>query len=87
MITLNENTPTGNCFLKLEATSGDSVDKVNYFFGSGKDNHAFELNKSSGDLCTRKLIDREQQEKYELQIIANDGKFEASVSVNIGWLI
>lgn len=83
-ITINENTAAGHCFLKLEATSGDSVDKVNYFLGSGKDNHAFDLNKLTGDLCTRKLIDREQQDKYELQVIANDGKFETSVSVTIG---
>lgn len=70
--------------MKIEANSGDSVDKVNYFLGNGKDNHAFEINKMTGDLCTRKLIDREQQEKYELQAIANDGKYESSVSIIIG---
>ncbi|KAI2804340.1 hypothetical protein BLOT_003322, partial [Blomia tropicalis] len=80
---INENTASGNCFLKVEANSGDSVDKVHYFLGSGKDNHAFELNKMTGDLCTRTLIDREQQDKYELQVMANDGKFETTVSVNI----
>lgn len=30
------------------------------------------------------MIDREQQDKYDLQIIANDGKFETAVSVSIG---
>ena len=83
-ITINENTQAGHCFLKVEATSGDSVDKVNYFLGNGKDNHAFELNKLTGDLCTRKLVDREQQDKYELQVLANDGKFETAISVSIG---
>lgn len=83
---INENTASGNCFLKVEANSGDSVDKVHYFLGSGKDNHAFELNKMTGDLCTRTLIDREQQDKYELQVMANDGKFETTVSVNIGMI-
>lgn len=68
----------------MEATSGDSVDRVQYFLGNGKDNHAFELNKKTGDLCTGKMIDREQQDKYDLQIIANDGKFETAVSVSIG---
>lgn len=83
-MTINENTPAGHCFLKLEANSGDSIDQVNYFLGNGKETQMFEINKSTGDLCTRKLLDREQQEKYDLMVIANDGKFESSASVDIG---
>nr|XP_046916120.1 protocadherin Fat 4-like isoform X2 [Dermatophagoides farinae] len=84
-VTINENKPAGHCFLKIEADSRDSVDTVSYFLGSssGRDSQSFELNKSTGDLCTRKILDREQQDRYEFFVVANDGKFETTVPVSI----
>lgn len=84
-MSINENTPTGHCFLKIEANPRDSVDKISYSIGgNNKDGHLFQINKSTGDLCTRKILDREQQDRYEFFVVANDGKFETSVPVSIG---
>nr|XP_027203228.1 protocadherin Fat 4-like [Dermatophagoides pteronyssinus] len=83
-VTINENKPAGYCFLKIEANSGDSVDNVSYFLSNGnRDSQSFQINKSTGDLCTRKLLDREQQDRYEFFVIANDGKFETTVPISI----
>ncbi|OTF81020.1 protocadherin Fat 4-like protein, partial [Euroglyphus maynei] len=82
-VTINENKPAGHCFLKIDANSGDSVDTVSYYLGGGRDSQSFQINKSTGDLCTRKILDREHQDRYEFFVIANDEKFETTVPVSI----
>lgn len=73
----------GNCFMKLEASSGDSVDKVQYYLGDEKDAEYFDINQESGDLCTKRVIDREEQDKFVFQVFANDGSYETQVPVTI----
>jgi protocadherin Fat 4 len=37
----------------------------------------------SGEICTKKVLDRESKTKYEFTILATDGKFEAFVPVSV----
>ncbi|RWS30694.1 protocadherin Fat 4-like protein, partial [Leptotrombidium deliense] len=79
--TIMENTAAGQCFLKVEAKSGDSVDRITYLLSQNKDHQAFAINQHTGDICTKKLLDREVRDKYEFVVIATDGKFEAFAPV------
>ncbi|XP_054156169.1 protocadherin Fat 4-like isoform X2 [Oppia nitens] len=82
--TLPENLPAGHCFLTVEANSRDTVDSVSYLLSNTKDN-VFAVNKATGEICTKKVLDREVKDKYEFSVVATDGKFEvlAPVSVEI----
>lgn len=79
-----ENLPVSHCFLSVEAKSRDSVDRVSYLLSNNKDNHVFDVNKQTGEICTKKILDREVRDKYEFSVIATDGKFEALVPVSVG---
>jgi len=57
---------------------------VTYLLSNNKDNHVFEVNKVTGEICTKKLLDRESKDKYEFAVIATDGKFEVLVPVSVG---
>lgn len=81
--TLHENLPTGHCFLTVEAKSRDSVDSVSYLLSNSKDHNVFAVNKVSGEICTKKVLDRESKTKYEFTILATDGKFEVFVPVSV----
>ncbi|RWS16902.1 protocadherin Fat 4-like protein, partial [Dinothrombium tinctorium] len=79
--TIAENTAVGHCFMKVEAKSGDSVDRITYLLSNNKDHQAFVVNQHTGDVCTKKMLDREKRDKYEFVVIATDGKFEAFAPV------
>ena len=81
--TLPENLPIGHCFLTVEAKSRDSVDSVSYLLSNSKDHNVFAVNKMNGQICTKKVLDRESKSKYEFSVLATDGKFEALVSVAV----
>ncbi|XP_053211715.1 protocadherin Fat 4-like isoform X1 [Panonychus citri] len=78
---LPENLPSGHCFIKIEAVSGDAVDSIKYSLSEAKDSGAFGINAVSGDICTKKVLDRETQDKYEFTVVASDGKYESFVPV------
>jgi hypothetical protein len=84
---IHENLATGHCFLTVEAKSRDSVDSVSYLLSNNKDDNVFEVNKMSGEICTKKPLDRESKDKYEFAVIATDGKFEVLVPVSVGLYI
>ena len=81
-----ENLPAGHCFLHVEAKSRDSFDRISYLLSNNKDHNAFEINKQTGEICTKSILDREKRDKYEFTVIASDGKFEDFVPVTIGML-
>lgn len=68
--------------LQISATSGDSVDHLNYKI-LNKD-IPFTINAKTGDICTAKVLDRELKDSYEFAVSAEDGKFDAKVSVRLG---
>jgi hypothetical protein len=82
--TLHENLPAGHCFLTVEAKSRDTVDSVSYLLSNSKDQNVFAVNKASGEICTKKVLDREVKDKYEFAVVATDGKFEVLVPVSVG---
>ncbi|XP_074599101.1 protocadherin Fat 4-like [Brevipalpus obovatus] len=79
--TLPENLPAGHCFIKIEGNSGDSVDRLKYTLSNVKENTEFSIHSESGQICTRKVLDREVREKYEFAVVAADGKYESYVPV------
>ncbi|KAB0801704.1 hypothetical protein PPYR_03890 [Photinus pyralis] len=69
---ITENSPP-NTFvgrLKLMSRNQDKTSKVYYYLLSDIDN-AFYIDKLNGSLYTRKGLDREHIDEYELQILAN----------------
>lgn len=82
-LTPAENLPQGHCFLNIEANSRDSVDRVSYFLANNKDQEAFDINKNTGEICTKKVLDREKRDKYEFAVLASDGKFEVLAPVTV----
>jgi len=78
-----ENVATGHCFLRVEADSRDSVDRIQYVIADSKDHQTFTINQHSGEICSKKPLDREKRDKYEFAVIATDGRYEAFAPVSV----
>lgn len=79
--TLPENLPAGHCFIKIEGSSNDFVDQLKYSISNNKDMAEFTVNADTGEICTKKVLDRERKEKYEFAVMASDGLYESYVPV------
>ena len=69
--------------MTVEAKSRDSVDSVSYLLSNSKDHNVFAVDKQSGEICTKKVLDRETKSKYEFAVLATDGKYEVLVPVSV----
>ncbi|GAB6027814.1 hypothetical protein CHUAL_002044 [Chamberlinius hualienensis] len=76
---INENLRRGKCFFKVQASSGDSVDRVQYSILNSTG--PFVIHSTSGQICTEDVLDRERANRYELIVQAKDGKYSATAEV------
>ncbi|GIY34023.1 protocadherin Fat 2 [Caerostris extrusa] len=72
---LAENLPAGHCFLQMANCSTWDLVKRPILRSI--------LNPKTGDVCTKQVLDREEQDTYEFVVIALDGKFETKSPVVI----
>uniref|UniRef100_A0AC34PUQ4 Uncharacterized protein n=1 Tax=Panagrolaimus sp. JU765 TaxID=591449 RepID=A0AC34PUQ4_9BILA len=72
--TVEENLPIGKEIGRLFAVDDDfgSNGEIRYSIVEGEGAENFELDTVSGELKTRKLIDREVKDKYQLKVMAED---------------
>ncbi|KAL0994901.1 hypothetical protein UPYG_G00129030 [Umbra pygmaea] len=87
-VSIKENIAAGTCFLEVKATDADrgSFGAVSFALGSGSSSTVaavsqFTVNKETGELCTRTLLDRDQgSDNYNLTVTATDGGGQSSVA-------
>lgn len=70
---ITENSPANTLVgrLKLMLRNQDKASKVYYYLLSETDDSAFYIDKLNGSLYTKKVLDREDVDEYELQIMYN----------------
>ncbi|XP_038157749.1 protocadherin alpha-8-like isoform X12 [Cyprinodon tularosa] len=76
-VTLTENAPFGTTVIKINATDLDDGQngEVVFSFGNSVSSNIFdifEINKSTGEIIVKGLIDYEKKDKYEIEIQASD---------------
>lgn len=73
-VKIMENLPRGSFVTKVTATDADfgSYGTLNYFISSELMREYFEVNKTSGDVVTKKKFDRELRRLYEVPVTAVD---------------
>ncbi|XP_062523058.1 protocadherin Fat 4-like [Corticium candelabrum] len=70
-----EGTPTHTSIVKVIATDLDSgiFGKLSYSIVGGNDDGRFYINNTTGDISNAKVLDREQQDSYNLIVEVTDG--------------
>ncbi|KAG1665576.1 Protocadherin Fat 4 [Nymphon striatum] len=85
IFTIDQNTgsirPNATLSPAVRAESGDSVDTIAYDL-IGKTS-PFSVNSATGDICTRKSLDREDKDQYKISVRARDGIFESLTHITI----
>ena len=74
-VTVNENQLPGRLVTNAIATDEDFGDygEITYSIPSELIREVFEINKQSGEITTKKKLDREYQKLYEIPVMATDG--------------
>ncbi|XP_049837416.1 fat-like cadherin-related tumor suppressor homolog isoform X3 [Schistocerca gregaria] len=74
-VTVPENQPRGTLVTKVTATDKDfgKYGEVAYSIPSDLLKEIFEVNKKTGEIFTKRSLDREEQKLYELPVMATDG--------------
>ena len=67
-----ENQPEGVLVGRLEATDEDLKERITYTIQSEKFNQLFGLDELTGELWSKVMFDREEQESYEVPVSATD---------------
>ena len=88
-VEVTENQPAGTAVIQLNATDLDRDDfgRTTYAILSDAALSLFSIDEESGDICTRKPLDRESRKLYEIPVVAFDagGKSgHAVVRVKVG---
>ncbi|XP_061596681.1 protocadherin-16-like [Cololabis saira] len=74
-VSVMEDTPVGFVVLYLTARDDDEGDngRVSYRIQAGNSGGRFSLNPNTGALSIQKVLDREQQDSFNLTVLAEDG--------------
>jgi Cadherin domain. len=80
--TISEDVPVGTLVAKVKAIDPDLPGTIAYSLVAG-DEGKFVLESSSGNLKLKDTLDREQKDKYRVQVRASDGVQSADVVLTI----
>ena len=85
---VNEDALPGTIILAVSATDADVApnDAVTYHVAGGDVLGQFGVRRRSGELYVNKLLDREEQSQYRLDVLATDGAYTAVATVHINIL-
>lgn len=67
-----ENLPRGSPVGQVTASDLDEQGSLTYYLGTDHDASAFEINRKSGEILTRKPLDREKQSNYAFKVMVRD---------------
>lgn len=78
-----ENIPVSSIVGTVSASSLNSINNVTYQINDGDPKGIFLINHITGQITTNRVIDREEQPFYQLQVIARGGELTEQALVNI----
>ncbi|TRY81380.1 hypothetical protein DNTS_000631 [Danionella cerebrum] len=78
-----ENVPPDSIIGTVSATTVDLSTNITYLIASGDQRSLFAIKSSTGHITASGLIDREEQEFYQLRVIARSGEVTGEALVNI----
>ena len=78
-----ENVPRGTVVGSVFATTNDSSLEIRYSIVSGDPTHLFTMNSAGGIIKVAGSVDREEQDSYQLGVVAQVALLSATASVNV----
>ncbi len=83
-VELKEDSPQGQCFLKLQASDEDCGENAQIIYALREHSEHFSINQESGEICVVKSLDYERQKMHNLLVEAKDkGGLSSTSLVNV----